>query len=368
MSRPLLGILTLYKNKRRDIEERHVYEQMIVAGHEMDMDVCVFTPQDVDHVRKKANVMVYTPGTGKWTRKWSVLPQLIFDRCRNQRSAQFSSMKHFRAKFGYLTFLNQPLRNKWKIYNVLSDTPEFNKLLPHTVIYREPQNINDMLSKTGMVYVKPINGTGGRGILRLERKRKHPSYVYVEGRNRSRRVISPQYVKLNRLRAYMEAWVQQDRYIVQQGIPVKLSNGKVHDYRMLIQKDEHGKWGITGSVGRVGAYKSVTSNLHGGGHAVPMRALLQSWIGNQQRIDSIQHNMEKAGIRIAAYLEKKYGSLCELALDWAIDKQGRCWLLEVNPKPSREVFKGIGDKAAYHKAIIQPIRYAKWLYANKLKR
>ncbi|MCG7406940.1 YheC/YheD family protein [Paenibacillus sp. ACRRX] len=368
MSKPLLGILTLYKNKRKEIEERHVYEKMIVAGHQLDMDVCVFTPQDVDHTRKKVHAMVYHSNTGVWTRKWSLLPDLIFDRCRNQRSAQFSSMKHFRAKFGHLTFLNQPLRNKWKIYKMLSHSPEFRKVLPDTVLYSEPQDIYNMLNKVGMVYVKPINGTGGRGILRLERKKNHPNYLYVEGRNRNRRVIRPQYVKLNRLRTYMKAWAQQDRYIVQRGIALKLSNGKVHDYRMLVQKDEYGKWSITGSVGRVGAHNSVTSNLHGGGHAVPMRALLQRWIGDQRRIDSIQHNVEKEGIRIVKFLEKKCGSLCELALDWAIDKQGRYWLLEVNPKPSREVFKGIGDKAAYHKAVIQPIRYAKWIYMNKSKR
>jgi hypothetical protein len=49
----------------------------------------------------------------------------------------------------------------------------------------------------------------------------------------------------------------------------------------------------------------------------------------------------------------------------AIDKDGRIFLLEVNPKPAREVFARIGERSIYYKAITQPLEYALWVYRNR---
>ncbi|WP_232278816.1 YheC/YheD family endospore coat-associated protein [Paenibacillus sp. 481] len=338
---------------------------MIVAGQKIGLDVCLFTAQDVDYHRDKINAIIYLPTSQKWAREWVSLPDIIFDRCRSQQPVQQLQVKRFRYIYEHLVYLNHPLRNKWTLHNVLSENPEFRTCLPDTMLFTRACDINRMIKKSGMIYIKPVNGTGGRGILRIEQKKDHPAFLFVEGRDRNRRIIKPQYVKFNRLGRYMYTWVRRESFIVQQGIHLKMPNGRVHDYRMLVQKNEYGVWTLTGTVGRVGARRSVTSNLHGGGHAVPMRTLLQQWIGHRQPIHRVQYNMENTGIGIAKFLERKYGSLCELALDWAVDKNGRHWLLEVNSKPSREVFHSIGDESTYEKAITQPIHYAKWLY-NKI--
>ncbi|MDU5948384.1 MAG: YheC/YheD family protein, partial [Paenibacillus macerans] len=60
-----------------------------------------------------------------------------------------------------------------------------------------------------------------------------------------------------------------------------------------------------------------------------------------------------------------FGPLCELALDLAINKQGHIYVLEVNPKPAREVFMKSGDPDAYRKAIVRPLEYAMWVYKQK---
>lgn len=44
MSQPVLGILTLYLNDRKVLEERHIYERMITEGRKLGLDVYVFTP------------------------------------------------------------------------------------------------------------------------------------------------------------------------------------------------------------------------------------------------------------------------------------------------------------------------------------
>lgn len=368
MSQPTLGILTLYLNERRHLEERPVYQKMIAAGKKVGLEVYVFTPQDVDEQQRRINAMCYNPETGRWTRKWTRFPHMIFDRCRIQNSYRFKQLCRFRNKYKHLLFLNRPLRNKWTIHQVLSGVASIKPHLPSTRLYRSIQDLQSMLRTNSLIYLKPINGTGGRGILRIERSLSSPSTVFVQGRDHQRRIIQPQKLTLNQLATKLAAWRAVDRYLVQQGISLKLSNGRVHDYRMLVQKNGNGKWEVTGCAGRVGANRSITSNLHGGGRAVRMDELLKKWIGDEQRIAEVKEEAERISLEIAQYLEEKYGALCELALDLAIDRKGHIWLLEVNPKPAREVFSRIGDRETYRAAISRPIEYAAWLHRQKGKR
>ncbi|MNU00093.1 Endospore coat-associated protein YheD [compost metagenome] len=71
--------------------------------------------------------------------------------------------------------------------------------------------------------------------------------------------------------------------------------------------------------------------------------------------------MERLARYTVSFLERQFGSLCELALDIAIDESGRVWLLEINPKPAREVFSRTGEMGIYQRAISRPLEYALYL-------
>ncbi|MBR2563326.1 MAG: YheC/YheD family protein [Paenibacillus sp.] len=364
MSSPVLGIMTLYLNEHRALEERSIYRRMILEGRKRGLDIYVFTPADVHPSGRKIEAMVYDETKG-WSREWRTFPDLIFDRCRIQRNHRFQQLLTFREKYGHLLFLNRPLRNKWTIHQTLSEKAAFRQHLPETVLYRDMSDVNRMLKASPLVYLKPINGTGGRGILRVERSNKEASTVLVQGRDQKRRIITPRKVHLSRLGSLLQHWNMKDKYLVQKGIQLQLPNGRVHDYRMLVQKNGEGVWELTGCAGRMGAEKSVTSNLHGGGQAVAMQRLMQQWIPEEELREEVIATAEKFGINVATFLEDTYGDLCELALDLAIDKNGHIYLLEVNPKPAREVFARIGERSIYYKAITQPLEYALWVYRNR---
>ena len=90
MSTPVLGILTLYLNERKTLEERPIYEKMIVAGKRLGITVFVFTPQDVnDSDGGKIHAQFYNPDTKSWSRRWVRFPHVIYDRCRIQKSVRF---------------------------------------------------------------------------------------------------------------------------------------------------------------------------------------------------------------------------------------------------------------------------------------
>jgi glutathione synthase/RimK-type ligase-like ATP-grasp enzyme len=360
----VLGILTLYLNEQKHLEEKPIYQKMIVEGGKLGLDVFVFTPMDVSDSKKKIFAMEYDAKQKKWTRRWRNFPDMIYDRCRIQKSPRFAQLLQFRSRYSKMLFLNKPLRNKWTIHEVLSKKAEFRKFLPETRLYHGLTDVHQMLKNRSVVFLKPINGTGGRGILRIE-KLKAASQYYIQGRNQQRKIISPQKIHASRLGAILSGWNMKDRYLIQEGIAVELPDGRVHDYRMLVQKNKEGHWQLTGIAGRVGAPRSVTSNLHGGGRAVPAHQMLSSWITDEEQRQEVISTAGKMGVDIAAYLEHQYGPLCELALDLAINRKGRIYLLEVNPKPAREVFSQIGEPELYRTAITRPLEYALWVYKQK---
>lgn len=363
MSQPVLGILTLYMNNKKQLEERHIYQKMITEGQKIGLDVFVFTPMDVVEAKKMIHGLHYNPKTNKWSRKWRSFPHLIFDRCRIQKSKRFEQLIRFRARYGNLQFLNRPLRDKWTIHQLLSRKSKFKSHLPETALFQHMGDVSKLLRYHPSLYIKPIQGTGGRGILRVDRV--GPEKYLIQGRRLNRKIIPPQTVHRARLTPYLTQWKTKKRYLVQQGIEIKLPNGRVHDYRMLVQKNGAGQWAVTGCAGRVGAPRSVTSNLHGGGHAVPMSTLLKQAGHNEEKRAEIRSTAERLSLDIAATLEANFGALCELALDLAIDRSGKVYVLEVNPKPAREVFIQSGDSDAYRTAIVRPLEYALWIHKQK---
>ncbi|TFE30881.1 YheC/YheD family protein [Cohnella luojiensis] len=337
---------------------------MIRAGKRIGISVFVFTPQDVEDRSGKIHAMVYNSDTKKWGRRWVRFPNVVYDRCRIQKSYRFQQLLAFRKRYSHLLFLNRPLRNKWTIYRTLGKVPAFRSHLPITKLYQSSEDVAMLLKKFPTVYLKPINGTGGRGILRIDRRKD--GTLLLQGRNHSRKIVQPRHVSRSSLSSALSSWdMHGDRYIVQQGLNIKLPSGRIHDYRMLVQKNGSGSWEVTGCAGRVGPFRSITSNLHGGGEAATMNSLLRQWIGSDETITQIRETAEKFGISVARHLDGAYGALCELALDLAIDRRGKVWLLEVNPKPSREVFKRAGERDVYRKAIVRPIEYALWSYRQK---
>jgi glutathione synthase/RimK-type ligase-like ATP-grasp enzyme len=358
-----LGVLAVYMNKSQGLEEHSFFKQLIIAGKGLDVDVFIFTPSNVDERNKKIFAYSYDLTRNQWVRKWIPYPDLFYDRARYQSVERYRVVSQFKKRNSTLPFISAPLSNKWNLYQVLVRKPNIKPFLPPTLLYSQFNDLRSELLKRGLVFLKPINGTGGRGILRIQRLL---GGIYsVRGRAQSRRIIPEQKVNMPKLRSMINRMKPGKRFIIQEGIDLRLKTGSVHDYRLLIQKNGNGKWEVTGCVGRIGASGSITSNLHGGGKAIPMLILLKHWFKNEKQAARVADDIQQFSHQLVETLESAYGRLCELALDIAVDHSGRVWLLEVNTKPAREIFARIGDQTTYKKAIRRPIEFAKWIYQSK---
>jgi hypothetical protein len=345
------------------LEELTFYKKLSMEGRKLGVAVEVFTPLDVE-AQESLRILKYDAAAGRWVRKRTTFPPLIYDRCRYHGTATFRILKKFRNKYSQLQYLSTPLANKWIMHQLLSEDENIKSHIPATLRYSDVNELIDFLKLHKLIYLKPKNGTGGRGIIRIEHFDK--DQYLIQGRNQDRTILSPIKVSKTKLADKLAGMSLDSDYLVQQGIPLMLANGRVHDYRLLIQKNGNGEWDITGCAGRIGPHNSVTSNLHGGGSAISMERLLFHRFASKDKVKQIKQDIYSFAYKLAPFLETKFGKLCELGMDIAVDPEGGIWLLEVNPKPSREVFRRIGAKEIYRKAVTRPLEYALWLMKQQL--
>jgi glutathione synthase/RimK-type ligase-like ATP-grasp enzyme len=364
LSSQRLGVLAIYLSKSR-LEELSYFQRLSKEGKKMGVQVEVFSPTDVE-ADNSVRTLTYDASLGKWIRRRTSMPPVIYDRCRYKAAANYQMLKAFRNRHAKLIFLSRPLANKWSMHQILSENEGIRPFLPVTVRFSSVQELLKFIKKHTLVYVKPKNGTGGRGILRIEQL--GPDLFLLQGRNQQRTIIAPFRASEKQLSIKLHTLKLSPDYVVQQGIQLTLKDGRVHDYRLLIQKNGHGEWEVTGCAGRIGPHRSITSNLHGGGSAVSQDKLLAFRFASPEKTETIKKEMNNFAYKLADFLETKFGKLCELGMDIAVDPKGNVWLLEVNPKPSREVFRKIGEIATYQKAVSRPLEYAVWMLRQNTRK
>lgn len=352
-----LGILT-WRNGRY-IEEITYFTHLAQEAEKLNTEVLLFAPQD--QLRSgQIRALVYERGKG-WISKICNRPDLVYDRFRNMQPEAFRKFVHFRSRT-QLPFLNSRLAHKWNLHRFLDSQPQIAKWLPETAPLDSPKEALRMLSKYPMIYIKPVNGTGGKGILSITRK--DAQHFLAVGRDTRRNKIKRALTSIAALSSFVSKWTKNSKYIVQQGLNLQWEPGLVTDFRLLVQKNGNGSWEITGLGGKIGGKDSATSNLHGGGKAVKPELYLKRYL-SPTKCQEVFEECNQLGLQVAQALEAKFGRLTELGIDLGIDKEGKVWIIEINNKPGRDIFHKMGDVENYRKAVRRPVEYARYLFDNR---
>lgn len=354
-----IGILT-YRGEK-GFNEPGFLRRLVREGKEMGAEVFVFSPQDVNAASRR--IKGFTPGADGWKSGWYAWPDIVIDRYRYYPIEKHKSYLPFRKK-NWFRYANNRFANKFRVHQVLMQEEELQRWLPETRLYRR-EELADMLKRHGVVYVKPTNGSGGRSILRVERRGK----VYLlRGRTKNQGRKNAVLPTLSALTTEIERWTNREKYgeeqfFLQQGLDLALLPGRTVDARLLIQKDGSGEWRLTGVGMRIGPKRSSTSNLHGGGTAVPAGRFLAFRFGVQEA-ERILRECRELALKTVETIEKHFGSMMEFGFDLGIDANGRVWIIEINPKPGRDIFRKLGQWDRYRLAVRRPLEYALYLAAN----
>lgn len=237
------------------------------------------------------------------------------------------------------------IHSKWKKTQALTGDPKINPHVPETS-KMNGQSLSSMLSRYGMVYVKPDKGSFGNGVMRVEKTEE--GYRYQVGTK------AKVFREFDGLFTDLVRATRGRSYLVQKGIRLLKYKGRRFDIRVMVQKSPNGRWESTGYIGRVGDPRKIVTNYHAGGKLVEVKKLMKAHLAAEDW-PKFRKKLEKLGVRVAKRLEARYPGIKEIGVDIAVDEGAKPWILEVNTRPDPYIFRAVKDRSVFRKVI----RYAR---------
>ncbi len=317
----------------------------------------IFTLNDLDYQNQSVNGWIWL--NGKWTQKTLPFPDSVYNRLASRKSenkTETQSMLETFKRTG-IHYFNEHFLNKWQVHQAFSGNSQVSQYLPSTHLFKGFPTIKEAVERFPQVYLKPTNGSLGKGIYKISRAGNR----YTCQHSTMSGSVQKTYQKLSDLYKSIAPRISRAPYLVQQGLRLVRINGNPLDFRSLVQKDGTGKWTVTSIVGRIGQDRSIVSNLARGGTIMPVgQALLAANPWNGFRPSKIL--LTKTSLLLAENLESSMeGNYAELGIDLAVDMSGRIWLLEINAKPSKNDDQILSEQNKTRPSVKRLLNYVLYL-------
>lgn len=359
---PFVGILALRSRRGpRYGDHEPFFRSLTRMGPKLGISAYMFGPRDVDWPRKQVYGYAYSGRwpSGRWRRSVYPLPDVVYDRVQTRKAEYSPAFARFRTRLSQTVpgWFNQlGFFDKWRMHVALSKSERLRRYLPDTALYQGVADLEQFLSKYGVVYMKPVGGSLGLGIIRVHRT----SGGYVASFQPGETLLIRRAPTIRGIARIVDRLTSRSTFIIQQGLPLARWRGRVFDVRILMQRTTGGEWALTKMFSRIAPAGSFTANLSRGGEGCRIDLLLRRVYGRYHTV--IQRNLHAAGFEMAREIEEIVpGTVGELGLDLGIDRQGRIWLIEVNSKPFLQMTREAGSARTLSLSVQRPLRFAKHL-------
>lgn len=207
--------------------------------------------------------------------------------------------------------------------NALAAHPQIAPHIPNTKTYNA-SNLNEMLNRYRMVFVKPIKGSLGKGVIQVTKINGGYSY----------KVDSKKY-KVTSYEALVRGLASKKlkrAYFIQQGIDLLRIDGSPVDYRVKYCIDD-GVWNYRVILARVAGPGYAITNLSKGGRKLDYNIAIKQTLG-AGAVSQIIGDMKHLTRLCTSVLEQRFPGLTHLGYDYGIDQRGKIWIFEVNTSPN----------------------------------
>lgn len=251
---------------------------------------------------------------------------------------------------------SKPELGKWALWKFFAAVSSIRPHLPPTAIFNKT-SLSLFLAKYGSVYIKPIPGQQGKGIVKAWKKGNRYWFVKERGQAVSSPSVDDLYHKI-------KATGLNVSYIVQKSIDLAEIGGRPFDVRLMMMLDKPRQWKYIGMVAKVAGPSSVITNVaRGRGYVLEVDEAIRRSLGaNHEKIESIKKQMIQLGYKVCRRFDD-YKKYWQIGLDLAVDKQGRVWVIEENTGPAHSLFYKLKDKSTFRK-----IKQIAALYPRRRKR
>lgn len=162
---PVIGLL-LGRSEKRITKNMDRFLNYAIIYEQINGILFVFSEEQIDFEKKQITGYVYDPDPLKCWRKVEMpFPGAIFRRVELSKKT-LNGLIHNMGR----SFFNSHYFDKWQFWNLLSPFEELREHLPETTNKVSLQNVDDYIEKYKGVYLKPKNGSRGKGIHFIEKK------------------------------------------------------------------------------------------------------------------------------------------------------------------------------------------------------
>lgn len=332
-SGPYIGILT--SDGGSPFQGNHYnFADIIRMGKKMGIAVFVVTPKSFGEEDSSVTGYVLDHDSKKirWQKANLPLPNAIYNRIPTRKVEQ---SKPIQEALSILQKKNIPLFNptffnKWQLYQQLSSSPQLKHLVPQSVLLNTPISLQKMILRHSTIYLKPIDGKAGIGMMRITHDPKGFHLVYQSADDKQYLTFT----NFSTLWKKISRFTEQTPYVIQQGIRLAQYQGSPFDLRMLLQKDKEGKWKVTGIGTRVAGKTAISTHVPQGGRIELADQVLEEVFSESK--DEIFNYVSEMGLRTAHFIEEQQnGILGEMSIDWGLDEEGEVWFFEANSRPMK---------------------------------
>lgn len=352
---PVIGILTAdgsssAPNRPPMAGRLHFFADLLTTMPQAGALAFCVTPKGFDF--RAGLCKGYIVVNGKWKSVTWPIPDVIYNRVPMRQLEQSSGIKWVKNQFDArnIPYFNPHFLNKWMLHGVLEKT-DVKDILPETLLLKSLGQVSSFLQKYGSIYLKPIGGFAGHGILRISRARRGFVVQYRQNNHNFSHLCGDGVSLKNKLASLMG----KRQYIVQQGLSLATYRGRTFDIRLLVQRDGQGIWGLTGWGCRVAGLGSITTHVPNGGAIAGVKPVMKAVFGSKK--DDILDQVKTAALAIPTHIERYYGrTFGMLSMDIGIDQQGQIWFFEANSKPME-----FDEELTQKKSTLKLVHYSRYI-------
>ncbi|QHA91087.1 YheC/YheD family protein [Bacillus sp. N1-1] len=356
---PFIGILCELTN-RKLMEMLPTYKSFVKGYRYIGGAVAVFSIEGIHKEKQMISGYLYHPEKNTWEVKSFPFPAVVMSIAEPSLTSSWEvfheHMKNFDSLLGGCVF-NYPHFSKWEMHQIL--LPELKEYLPETALYRDVEDIYDMLNRYQSIYVKPVQGRLGKRIFNVVKNGDQIKVKYDEKRRRHEEVFAAR-AESN---LFFQKHLIPDGFLIQQTIPLKTHEGSVIDFRVMVAKNEKGLWENLGIYSRYGARGQIVSNITAGGHTEIARSTLETvWKLEDKEIQRVEQEMERIVLRSIQELEDQGYHLGNIGVDIGLDDECKMSIIEINHQnPDPYIALMAKDRLAFYKCRFQLMRYGRYL-------
>jgi hypothetical protein len=349
---PVIGILTIKEGANFKGSKKN-FRDIIQTAKRLGALVYVFTIEDIIWETNLTKAYFLHEEAKKWVAvDHFPLPDVVYNRIPYREDESRSSVKHAIQRLQAIPSLklyNPHFFNKRRLYHILKNNAHTASYLPETASLSNFEEFNDMLIKYPLLYLKPVNGKAGKGIMTIQTSGDAYVLRFLEGEHLSTHL----HRHPSSLWKVVQSFIEED-YMIQQGIDLLTYDHRPFDIRTLVQKDETGTWRISGVGIRVAGKNSITTHVPRGGSIASPKMVLKPLFTEEQYPLFIERF--KSTVLELAHILDQHEGLGEMSMDIGLDERKRLWFFEANAKPMK-----FDEPHIRKKSLERIIQYAHYL-------